>query len=378
MAKSIVNLLKEAATCLERYDLGSALQSYREVLIREPANAAGAMGMAMVLNRSGKPGDALQLLTRIWASISQAAPTLPAAQLGAVLAQMGLAQQELGQLEAALESYRQATRLVASPDLERRIQQITPLVSSPAPVQQLILHARQLFANQKLEESAKTYIAAMQLQPDNADVLHELAMVLQDLGAHEKALPLMQKAVILAPDRPEFFNDLGTVFQHRADFVKAISFHKRAIKLMPNFVFAHINLGVAYKRLGLNDESLAAYRQALAINPDSAEAHNNLGNLLRVLGELSAARKHLVRALKIRPGYVDARANLDSVNMALMEGVDSVANVTATVPKKVVTKKKADSVAAAGQKKVPKKAAPKKLGATKTAVKSKTTVGAGR
>lgn len=319
MAKSIATLLNEAGTHLAQYDLGSALQLYREAMAREPGNAAAAMGMAMVLNRSNKPGEALQLLTRIWASVSRAKQKLPPAQQASVLAQMGLAQQELGQLGAALESYRQAARLVNSEDLNRRIKQIVPLVNSPAPVQQLILHGRSLMAARQVEEAAKTYIGALRLQPDNADVLHELAMVLQELGAHDRALPLLQKAVILAPDRPEFFNDLGMLFQRRADFTKAVSFHKRAIKLAPGFVFAHINLGVAHKRLGQNDEALAAYRAALKIEPNSPEAHNNLGNLLRVMDQLPLAKQHLEKALKLRPGYVDAQANLDALKLAAAE-----------------------------------------------------------
>jgi thioredoxin-like negative regulator of GroEL len=82
MAKSIAALLKEAGTYLTQYDLGSALQLYREALAREPGNAAAALGMAMVLNRTNKPGEALQLLTRIWASVSRAKQKLPPAAAG--------------------------------------------------------------------------------------------------------------------------------------------------------------------------------------------------------------------------------------------------------------------------------------------------------
>ncbi|MFO1244947.1 MAG: tetratricopeptide repeat protein [Ramlibacter sp.] len=355
MAKSIASLLHEAGTHLAQYDLGSALQLYREAMAREPGNAAAAMGMAMVLNRTNKPGEALQLLTRIWASVSRAKQKLPPAQQATVLAQMGLAQQELGQLGAALESYRQAARLVNSEDLNRRIKQIVPLVNSPAPVQQLILHGRALMAARQVEEAAKTYIGALKLQPDNADVLHELAMVLQELGAHDRALPLLQKAVILAPDRPEFFNDLGMLFQRRADFTKAVSFHKRAIKLAPGFVFAYINLGVAHKRLGQNDEALAAYRAALKIDPNSPEANNNLGNLLRVMGQLPLAQQHLEKALKLRPGYADAQANLDAVKLAQQEAKHVAAAPAAKKPAaKTATPRKAPA------RKAPAKAVPAK------------------
>ena len=364
MAKSIAALLKEAGTYLTQYDLGSALQLYREAMAREPGNAAAALGMAMVLNRTNKPGEALQLLTRIWASMSRAKQKLPPVQQATVLAQMGLAQQELGQLGAALESYRQAVRLVNSEDLHRRIKQIVPLVNSPAPVQQLILHGRALMAARQVQEAAKTYIGALKLQPDNADVLHELAMVLQELGAYDRALPLLQKAVILAPDRPEFFNDLGMLFQSRADFTKAVSFHKRAIKLAPGYSFAYINLGVAHKRLGQNEEALAAYRKALAIEPNLPEAHNNLGNLLRVAGQLPLAKQHLEQALKLRPGYTDAQANLDAVRLAMEEAAKAPVK-KAAAKKAVVVKAPAKVAAKAPARPLSRASAAKKPAAKK-------------
>lgn len=374
MAKSIATVLKQAATHLGQYDLGSAQQLYREALTREPGNAAAAMGLAMVLNRTNKPGEALLLLNRIWAAMSHAKPRLPAPQQAAVLAQIGLAQQELGQLGAALESYRHAARLVNSEDLNRRIKQIAPLVGSPPPVQQLILHGRQLQAARQLEEAAKTYIAALKLQPDNADVLHELAMVMQQLGAHDKALPLLQKAVILAPDRPEFFNDLGMLFQRRADFTKAVSFHKRAIKLSPGFAFAYINLGVAHKRLGQNEESLAAYRKALEIDPNSPEAHNNLGNLLRVMDQLPLARQHLEKAVKLRPGYADAEANLEAVVQAMAEAGKPAARKSAEAAPAAKRAGKPSATGKVAAKKVAaKEVAAKKVAAKKAAAKKTVT-----
>jgi tetratricopeptide (TPR) repeat protein len=376
MTKSINAVLKEAAHHLGQYDLGSALQLYQQALTREPTNAAAGMGLAMVLNRTNRPTEALHLLNRIWAAMIRAKPKLPVAQQAAVLAQIGLAQQELGQLGAALESYRHAARLVNSEDLTRRIKQIAPLVGSPAPVQQLVLHGRQLKAAGQLDDAARTYLGALQLQPDSADVLHELAMVLLQLGMHEKALPLLQKAVILAPDRPEFFNDFGILFQQRSDFSKAVSFHKRAIKLSPGFVFAHINLGVAHKQLGQNEESLAAYRKALELEPNSPEAHSNLGNLLRMMGELKSAKKHLERALTLRPGYVDAAANLDALMKAMANApvVKAAPDKQAVSTKKAVAKKGLAVTSTAPRKPAPTKAAVAAVAPTKKIAPKKVTL----
>lgn len=320
MSTKIAGLLKEASDKLEKYDLGSAMTLYRQALQLDADNGAAAMGLAMVLNRNGQPGEALPLLRRIWAAISLMQPKPTDEQTASVLAQMGLAQQQLGQVSDALASYRQAARLVSSEDLRRRIQQLEPLANSPVPVQQLILHARQLHQSRQLDEATRSYRAALQLQQDSAEALHGLAMTLRDQRAYDEALPLMQKATVLAPDRAEYFNDLGMLFQDKGDFNKAISFHKRALKLFPKLSWAYINIGVAHKRLGQLNEAAEAYVEALKINPDSAEAHNNLGNLYRMSGHLPQAAEHLKRAVAIRPNYEDAIANL----LALKQQLDTM------------------------------------------------------
>jgi tetratricopeptide (TPR) repeat protein len=365
-ATPITTILSEAAARLERFDFGSALQLYQQVLAAQPGNAAAAMGMAMAFNRTGKPADALELLQKIWKAVSTAKPKAGPQQQGSVLAQMGLAQQQLGKLGEALESFRQAARLVRSNDLDRRIKQLEPLVSSPLPVQQLIIQARQLHGQLQLQEAVKTFRAALQLQQDSAEALHGLALVLRDLKTPDEALPLLQKAIILSPERPEFFNDIGLLFQDRSDFAKAVSFHKRAVKIDPSFVFAYINLGVAHKRLGQLEDSVAAYRKALALDPHSAEAHNNLGNVLRSMGELKLAKTHLEKALTLRPGYTDAQANLAMV----AQQEKQAKNKTVDGPKKVAGTKAPGAKSAPAVKQVaPAKEVAKKPAARKALAK---------
>jgi tetratricopeptide (TPR) repeat protein len=364
MAKSLAAILKDASAALDRFDFGSALQLYQQALGAEPNNAAAAMGLAMVLNRTGQPANALSLLRQIWAGMSASKAQLTPVQRASVLAQIGLAQEQLGSLGDALEAYRQAARLVLSDELTQRIKQLEPIAGSPAPVQQLVLSARRQLANRQADEAAKTYRAALQLQPDNAEVLHGLALVLRELKQTTEAMTLLQKAVILSPHRADYYNDLGLLFHDRNDFVKAVSFHKRALKVDPRLVSAWINLGVANKRLGRLDESEAAYRSALEIDSRSAAVQNNLGNLLRVKGELAEARKHLRKAIELQPGYQDARANLDAVEAALKERKIAQVKATETPPAKASKKSPAKTPA---RKVAPAKAAAAKLASVKPA-----------
>lgn len=310
MPKTSAALLKEANTKLDTFDFGAAIKLYRQILTREPNNASATMGLAMALNRTDKPAEAMQLLQKVWQALnaagSKASPTLQAA----TLAQIGLAQQQLGRMADALNAYRHAHHLAPSAELEARINKLQEATESPDPTRQLIAQGQQKLAAGDVEQAIKLYQAALQLNADEPDALHGLANALRLRKDFDAALPVLQQAIILAPERANYYNDLGILFQERGELDKAVSFHKRCLKLTPDFVPAHINLGVAYKRLGRIDEAIAVYRQAIALKPGAAAAHNNLGNLLRMQGDLAGARAELDEALRLKPDYADAKANL--------------------------------------------------------------------
>lgn len=310
MTKTTAALLKDANAKLDAFDFGAAIKLYRQILTREPNNASAAMGLAMALNRTDKPAEALPLLQKVWKALAAAGSKSNPQLQAAALAQIGLAQQQLGRLADALTTYRHAHRLTPSAELEARIAKLQAAVESPDPTRQLIAQGRQKLAVGDIIQAIKLYQAALQLNADDPDALHGLANALRAKKDFDAALPVLQQAIILAPDRSDYYNDLGILFQERGELDKAVSFHKRCLKLTPDFVPAHINLGVAYKRLGRIDEAIAVYREAIALKPDAAAAHNNLGNLLRLQGDLAGARAELEEALRLRPDYADAKANL--------------------------------------------------------------------
>lgn len=310
-------LLQQAATCLDQRDFGQALRLYQEALRREPGNGAAVMGLATTLNRLGRSEEALSLLERLWTKVKRLrrrnAPLLKAS----VRAQMGLAYQQLGRLEEALQAFREANDLHASPELEARIQALENLSENQDPQTRLLHQARKALAQGRYDEALKAFAAVLQLNPDHVDALHGQAWAYYHQGHPDLALPILQKAIILEPEKPELFNDLGMLFQAMGNVEKAVRFHQRALKLDDGFAPAWVNLGVAYKRLGKFEEAVEAYQKALAIDPDLPEAANNLGNLLRLLGRREEAKAYLEQALKLRPDYADARHNLEELTKEL-------------------------------------------------------------
>ena len=307
------SLLATAAARMEVLDFGSAIEGYCRILQQVPGQVPALMGLSIAYNRVGRSADALPLLGRLWAVASKRNNAQGKVFKAAVLAQIGYAQQQLGQFKLAHEAFDSAYRLTPSEELKARLAALDPHVQNQDPLQLLLQHARRLETSSQPEEALKVYRAAAQLRPNEVSVLQGTAWLLRRLGHIDDALPLLQKALVLEPDRPELHNDMGVLFQDRDDFPKAITFHKRALKLNPRFTPALINMGVAQKRLGRIQEAIEACQAALDIDVNLSEAHNNLGNLYRIQGRHAEAFRHLQRALQLRPDYPDALANRDEL-----------------------------------------------------------------
>jgi len=80
---------------------------------------------------------------------------------------------------------------------------------------------------------------------------------------------------------------------------------------------AHSNLADALARKGRPQEALAHYQQALQLDPHSAKVHANLGATLAELGDFIEGIKQLEQALNIDPGYVNARLNLAAILVSI-------------------------------------------------------------
>lgn len=320
MAKTLKSMLEEANAFLEKRDYTKATALYRDILKLHPGNAAASMGMTMIHNRTGQPEEALKILQKIWKVISGSKAKKNVSSKAAVLAQIGLAQLQLGRLVEALQIFRQANTLFPSTELAQRIQQLENTIENPNTVEQLLIRANQLYREKNLEGAAKVYQAILQINVDYPEALHGLGLVLHAQKDLDGALPLIQHAIILAPDQADYYNDLGMLFQDLGEYDKAISFHKRALKINSEFVPAYINLGVANKRIEKNKEAIAAYRKAIALQPNSSAAHNNLGNLLRIQGDFSGARKELNQAIKLQPDNQDAIKNLALLELDKTKG----------------------------------------------------------
>ena len=205
----------------------------------------------------------------------------------------------------------------------------------------------------RLGEAEQAYRQALVEQPDAAEALYGLGLVLFAGGKAGEALPLVQRAVASEPRRADYHYNLGVLLSSLNRRGEAMESYKQSLALRPNFAEAlynmaalllaedrpqeavnayrrilqmspetggvYVNLGIALNAAGDPSGALEAFERACALQPDLAEAQFNRGNSLRVAGRLPEAIQAFREAVRIRPNWPDALHNLGSVLRATQQ-----------------------------------------------------------
>ena len=160
-----------------------------------------------------------------------------------------------------------------------------------------------------LDEAIACYERAIALDPDDWDARFGLAVALREASRLDEAITAFERLEKIRPDDPEVHNNLGIAHSRLGNYHAAIECLKRAIERRPDHAPAYNNLGIALDALERYDEALAAYGRALEIEPRYAEAHSNLGTVLAKLQDFAGSLEEFEKALELKPGYAEAYNN---------------------------------------------------------------------
>ncbi|MEK9644742.1 MAG: tetratricopeptide repeat protein [Alphaproteobacteria bacterium] len=121
-------------------------------------------------------------------------------------------------------------------------------------------------------------------------------------GRTDDAIAYYRAALDLDPGNPGVFHNLGVLVAARGDPAGAVGYFDRALDTDPSYVSAHLNRANACRALGRDDEALASLRRAVALEPDHFDAHRSLGFLRLAKGERERAMDHFARTYDLRRG----------------------------------------------------------------------------
>jgi len=151
------------------------------------------------------------------------------------------------QLEEAIAAYRQAIQLIQQP------QETTSNLDPKGDRKSAIAHHQQAIENNP--DQMPDYYKLLELQPDNQEVLLQLAQALVRQERMEEAIAAYRQLVEVSP-REDYYRELGELIGRLSQWDDAIKSYRRALELNPEAYECHHQLGEAiYQRVIENPET---------------------------------------------------------------------------------------------------------------------------
>ncbi len=170
---------------------------------------------------------------------------------------------------------------------------------------------------------------ALRFNPDDLNVLMEMAAMLQATNRPAEALDFLTAHERLAPGDHHGLVQQGRVLMDLGRLAEAEGVLRRAVTVRD--AAGEYNLGSVLDRLGRWDEARAHYERALAINPFHARAMNNLGAGLARAGDTAAALEHFERAIDLAPESAETYVNYGGALTAVRRFDDAIRALTTAI-----------------------------------------------
>lgn len=129
----------------------------------------------------------------------------------------------------------------------------------------------------------------IQLEPDNASVLADRALLHERQGRPREAEADYRAALVLRPDFFEACHNLAVVLRRQERFDESFAHSLRTIELRPRSEMAQFHHALNCELVGDVEGALACYDRAVQLKPDFAEARANRALCKLLLGQFHDA-----------------------------------------------------------------------------------------
>lgn len=147
---------------------------------------------------------------------------------------------------------------------------------------------------------------AIERNPTAWMAMNNLAVILNDRGRPDEAIPYLDRSLQLKPDHPEAWCNRGNCYLATARYARAIEEYDHAIQLNPSYAEAYTNRGNCYSAQGRYQDAIGSYTQAIRLRPDVAGAWCNRANASLAAARYDDAISDFDQACKLQPEYPQA------------------------------------------------------------------------
>lgn len=157
------------------------------------------------------------------------------------------------------------------------------------------------YDRQAFAEAVEAYRTAIEARPDWPEAYLNLGLAYYESGQYDAAAQVFDRALALRPDWDAALRAAAVNALRQNLLEAALQYHKRLIETGHGDPEILYNAAVLNEQLGQKEEAELLYRQALEWKPDFAEALVGLGYVLESTGRADEARQYWARAMEVKP-----------------------------------------------------------------------------
>ena len=173
----------------------------------------------------------------------------------------------------------------------------------------LLGRAHKALAARHYPQAVDFFEEFVSLVPGHGDALNALGVALFNLGRYQEAEQRYREALDVNPEYANALMNLAAVLQANPEAAEPVL--RRILKINPKYPEARATLGAMLLSSGREHEATVAFRKALKLSPKDPIALYGLAQIARIEGRFDDAQSLLRRTLEIRPRMPSAWAALN-------------------------------------------------------------------
>lgn len=220
--------------------------------------------------------------------------TMPAGQASKLFAGVGEYFIQQGDLESALDKFRDAMTLDPKNVAAKNGYSDALALKGTAQLEKNPTTAKALF------------MEALQTNPKNSAAYFGLGEVYSELDQTAEAIANYEKSLENDPGLTEIYVPLGILYFQTGEIAKADNMLTKAVAASPERAETQYFFGLVRSAQGKNDEALTAFEKARTIDPNYAEALTRVGDTLIALKRPAEAVPEYQKAVSLKNDYFEA------------------------------------------------------------------------
>lgn len=162
----------------------------------------------------------------------------------------------------------------------------------------------------RYDEAISAYKSALQMDPDDVEILLALGQDCNRAGNFDEAIEYFERVENIDAEVEASYCHRIVAYSEKSDHDRAEEMFYLARQHKEKCPFCFYNIGNSLFSRGMFDRALWCWQQVLEMDPDYPQVHARIGDACWAKGQLAEARGHFIEELRSNPGDIDVLLDL--------------------------------------------------------------------